>query len=109
MIKKLTLSAALLCLSLSAGSLPGTKQYSITLTQPVTVGTVKLAPGDYKLKVDGFNAIFINKQRKEFSSPVKVQPADKKAAATAIETREENGVSEITIIDIGGADFKLVF
>jgi hypothetical protein len=109
MIKKLCISAALLCLSLSAGSLPGTKQYSIILNQPVQVGAVKLAPGEYKLKVDGANAIFINKQRKEFTAPVKVEALTKKTPVTAIETKEENGTSAITIIDIGGAEFKLVF
>jgi hexokinase len=96
-------------LSLSAGSLPGSKHYSITLTQPVQVGSVKLAAGDYKLKVDGATATFISQSRKQFTAPVKVEQVAKKAPSTAVETKDTNGTSELTIIDIGGADFKLVF
>lgn len=109
MIKKILATTALLGFSLSAGSLPGTKQFSITLVQPVQVGSVKLAAGDYKLKVNGGTATFINRSRKEFTAPVKVEQLAKKAPTTAVETKDTNGTSAITAIDIGGADFKLVF
>jgi hypothetical protein len=109
MIKKTLATFALLGLSLSAGSLPGNKQYSITLATPVQVGSVKLAAGDYKLKVDGSTATFTNGNRKAFTAPVKVEQVTKKAETTAIETKEANGTSEITAIDLGGAEFKLVF
>jgi hypothetical protein len=111
MIKTILATVALLCLSLSlsAGTVPSGKQYSITFAKPVQVGSVKLAAGDYKLKVDGSTATFVNSHKKEFTAPVKVQPASKKAPMTAVETKDDNGVSQITAIDIGGADFKFVF
>ena len=108
-MNKLFALAALLCLSLSAGSLPSSKQYSVSFIQPVQVGSVKLAAGDYKLKIDGSNATFINTHKKEFSAPVKIEKVAKKAPVTAIETKEINGASEVSIIDLGGADFRLVF
>ncbi len=108
-MKKLLALAALLCLSLSAGSIPGSKQYSVSFAQPVQVGSVQLAAGDYKLKIDGSNATFINSHRKEFSAPVKIEKAAKKAPVTAVETKEVNGAQQIAAIDLGGADFKLVF
>ena len=108
-MSKIFAIAALLCLSLSAGSLPTSRQFSITISQPAQVGSVKLAPGDYKLKIDATNAIFIDSHRKEFSAPVKIEKTAKKAPTTAIETKEVNGAQEITCIDLGGADFRLLF
>lgn len=109
MMKTILATAALFCLSLSAGSLPSSKQYSVTMAQPVQVGSVKLAAGDYKIKITGDTATFINSSRKEFTAPVKIEKLAKKTEVTAIETKEVNGTSEVMIIDIGGADFKLVF
>ncbi|MDR3703791.1 MAG: hypothetical protein P4L56_29345 [Candidatus Sulfopaludibacter sp.] len=109
MIKRILATVALLCFSLSAGTVPSGKQYSVTFAKPVQVGSVKLAAGDYKLKVDGSTATFVNSHKKEFSAPVKVEPAAKKASATAVETKDDNGVSQVTAIDISGADFKFVF
>jgi uncharacterized cupredoxin-like copper-binding protein len=109
MIKRLLATLALLCFALSAGTVPSGKQYSITFAKPVQVGSVKLAAGDYKLKVDGATATFVNSRKKEFTAPVKVEQAGKKASMTAVETKDENGVSQVTAIDIVGADFKFVF
>lgn len=105
MVKRFLFTAALVCLSLAAG----TKQYSVTLAQPVQVGKVKLAAGDYKLKVEGSTATFTDSHRKEFTTPVKVEKVTKKFGTTAIETKGADGNSQIDVIDIGGADFRLVF
>jgi hypothetical protein len=109
MFKKLLCTSALVCFSLAAGSLPGSKQFTVSFSQAVQVGTVKLAPGDYKVKVVGDNAIFTDSKKKEFTAPVKIEKIAKKAPTTAVETKEINGVQKVDIIDVGGADFKLVF
>lgn len=109
MIKRLLTTIALLCFALSAGTVPSGKQYSITLAKPAQVGSVKLAAGDYKIKIDGSTATFVNSHKKEFSAPVKVEQTGKKNSMTAVETKDEGGVSQITAIDIGGSDTKFVF
>lgn len=97
---------AFLCLTLSAG----TKQYSISFSKPVEIGSTKLAAGDYKVKVDGDNAVFTeSKTRKSFTAPVKVEKQTKKPEYTAVESKDNNGVEHVDAIDLGGADFKLVF
>ncbi|SPE33457.1 hypothetical protein SBA3_200009 [Candidatus Sulfopaludibacter sp. SbA3] len=40
---------------------------------------------------------------------MKVEKVTKKSEYTAVETKDANGTSEINVIDLGGADFKLVF
>ena len=109
MIKRLLTTVALLCFALSAGTVPSGKQYSITLAKPAQVGSVKLAAGDYKLKVDGSTATFVDNHKKEFTAPVKIEQNAKKARVTAVETKDDGGVSQITAIDVGGTDFKFVF
>jgi len=106
MNKKMLLIPAFLCLTLSAG----TKQYSISFDKAVEVGSVKLAPGDYKVKVDGSNAVFTaEKNRQTFTAPVKVEKQAKKPEYTSVESKDQNGVEHVDAIDLGGSDVKLVF
>lgn len=109
MMKRILFTSALLCASLVAGTVPGNRQYTLTFTQSLQVGTAKLAPGVYKLKVEGETATFTNSHKENFTAPVKVEKVEKKAAYTAIETKNQNGTEVLNIIDIGGAEFKLVF
>jgi hypothetical protein len=105
-MKKSFFASALLFAALCAAS---TKQYTVTFVTPVQVGSVKLAPGEYKVKVDGANAVFTDSHKKSFTAPAKVEKVDKKSPFTAAETKEVNGSEQLNIIDIDGADFKLVF
>jgi hypothetical protein len=105
-MKKTLFATALLFVSVCAAS---AKQYTITLAKPVQVGTVKLAAGEYKVKVEGANAIFTDSQKKTFTAPAKVEKVTKKAPYTATETKDVNGTERLDTIDLEGADFKLVF
>lgn len=105
-MKKTLIVPALLFVALCTAS---AKQYSISFVKPVQVGSVTLAAGEYKLKVDGANVVFTNSTRKTFTAPAKVEKIEKKAAYTAAETKDVNGTEKVDIIDLEGADFKLVF
>ncbi len=105
-MKKTLFAAALIFASLCVAS---TKQYTITLVKPVTVGDQKLAAGEYKVKVDGTSAVFTNIDKKSVTAPAKVEKVTKKSPYTAAETKEVNGAEQLNAIDLEGADFKLVF
>src|SRR4051812_26465334 len=45
-------------LSLATVCFAGQKTFTIMLDKVTTAGTVKLAPGEYKVKIDGTNAVF---------------------------------------------------
>ena len=85
------------------------KDYTVTFTKPVQVGSVKLAAGEYKVKVNGATATFTNSTRKSVNAPVTVKKVEKKSSYTAAETRTVNGEENLSAIDLDGADFKLVF
>jgi hypothetical protein len=105
-MKRITLAATLFLVSVCAAS---AKQYTVTFVKPVQVGAVKLAAGEYKVKVDGDKAVFTDSQKKTFTAPAKVQKLQKKTPYTAAETKDVDGGTRVDAIDLEGADFKLVF
>ena len=105
-MRKLLLVPALLSFALCTAS---AKQYTVSFAKPVQVGTVQLAAGEYKLKVEGEKAIFTDSHKKSFTAPAKLVKISKKSTVTAVETKEANGSDRLDAIDLDGADFKLVF
>ena len=65
-------------LSLSSLCFAGQKSYDVIFSAPATVAGVKLAAGEYKVKVDGANAVFTDSKSKSVSAPVKVETGTKK-------------------------------
>ena len=97
-------------LSLSAICFAGSKSYDINLTNPVKAGNVVLAAGEYKLQVQGTNAVFTDaRTRKTFTAPVKVETSAKKYQYTAVDTAPDQGSEKITSIELGGSTTQLAF
>ena len=97
-------------LTLSSLSIASAKSYDIKFTTPTKAGNVQLSPGDYKLKVEGGNAVFTNVETaKSFTAPVKIENAPKKFDLTAIDTAMQAGSNHIRSIELGGSTTKLEF
>ena len=97
-------------LALASLSLASAKSYDITLTQAAKGGSVQLAAGQYRLKVEGSNAVFTNvDNNKSVTVPVKVESAEKKFDQTAIDTKDANGSPTVEAIELGGSTTKLEF
>jgi hypothetical protein len=96
-------------LSLSCVCFAGQKSYTVTFSAPITVGGVRLAAGEYKLKVDGANAIFTNSNNKKVNAPVKVETVAAKFEATAVDSSTDNGGMKVNAIELGGSNTKLEF
>jgi|SRR5579884_3975863 len=78
--------------------------YHVTLSQPATVNGTQLKAGDYKLQVEGSQAIFkIGKTTVE--APVKVQEADRKNYTDEVMYDGQN----LLEIRIGGSHTRLLF
>ena len=107
MKKSLILAGAL---SLSAICFAGTKSYDVVLSSPAKVGGTLLAAGEYKLQVQGTNAVFTEaKTRKTFTAPIKVETSPKKYQYTAVDTTPDQGGEKITSIELGGSTTQLDF
>jgi hypothetical protein len=97
-------------LALSTIALAGTKSYDVVISAPAKAGAVQLAPGAYKVKVEGSNAIFTGAQSREaITVPVKVENTDTKYSATALDTTMQGDTQQITSIELGGSKIKLEF
>jgi hypothetical protein len=73
-------------------------------------GSTELKPGEYRLKVEGSQAIFTDTQSsKSFTVPVKVQNNQTKFGQTVVESSSQNGMDNIHAINLAGSTTKLEF
>ncbi|MGC8794617.1 MAG: hypothetical protein ACP5U2_14630 [Bryobacteraceae bacterium] len=100
----------LIAILLVCASLLLAKTYTITLSEPSKVAGTELKPGSYALKIEGDKAVFLDRTRKPVAeATVKIENANRKFDATAIEFRKESGGNRIQAISLGGSKMKLVF
>ena len=106
-IKSLFLVGAL---ALSSLSIANAKDYHFTLDNSAKAGNVVLKAGEYKVKLEGADAVFTDvRTNQTFTTPVKVDNAGKKHDMTAVETNVQNGTERIRAIELGGSTETLEF
>ncbi|HUA59241.1 MAG TPA: hypothetical protein VML19_10835 [Verrucomicrobiae bacterium] len=92
---------------LSLASFAAPKKYNISLTAPAKAGVVELAPGSYKVQVDGDKVLFTDAKNKTVTVPVKVETQKAKFHETAVESSSKSGQEQIDAIDLGGTNTKV--
>ena len=86
------------------------KTYDIQLDSPTKAGSNILAPGEYRVKVEGSNAVFTSVHtEKTFTAPVKIENANKKHDTTAVESNAQDGTLRLKAIELGGSTETLNF
>ncbi len=104
-VKSLLFVGALTLASLGIAS---AKTYDITLDHATKAGANELKPGEYKVKVEGSQAVITGEQdAKSVTVPVKVQTRDKKFPYTTVETTNQGGMDTIQAIDLGDSTTRL--
>ncbi len=97
-------------LTVASFSIASAKTYEIVLSNVTKAGSVQLKPGQYKVKVQGSNAIFTDvTSSKSFTTPVKVENAEKKFETTRVQTTKDGEADKLQEIDLGGSSTKLDF
>jgi len=95
-------------LTLSSLGIASAKSYDIVLDAPAKAGATELKPGEYKVKVEGSQAIFTDAQHgKSVNIPVKAENNDKRFENTAVESKNQDGIENIQAIDLGGSNTRL--
>ena|SRR5579862_6993555 len=96
--------------ALSTLAIAGPKNYNVVLSTPTKAGSVDLAPGDYKMKVEGSNAIFTDEHTgASVTVPVKVENTETKFNSTVLDTKMEGKTAQLIAIELGGSKIKLEF
>ncbi len=97
-------------LSLASLGIASAKSYDIILSAPAKAGATELKPGEYKLKVDGSQAIFTDvESSKTYTAPIKIDNSGKKFSLTTVETTKQGDMDNIEAIDLGGSNTKIQF
>jgi hypothetical protein len=96
-------------LTLSSLGIASAKSFDVILGAPAMAGNTELKAGEYKLKVEGTQAIFTDQSSKSITVAVKVENADHKFDQTSVETSNQNGMDSIQAIDLAGSKTKLEF
>lgn len=97
-------------LAIASLSLASAKSYEIVLNSASTAGQTELRAGHYLVKVNGAFAEFVNIENSHsVMVPVKIETAKSKFENTAVDTRNENGVSQIQSIELQDTNSKLEF
>jgi len=106
-MKKMFLTAVL---AVSALTIANAKTYDIVVSNTTKAGSVQLKPGEYKLKVEGSNAVFTSvDSAKSFSTPVKVESSGQKYDQTKMQTTKDGDEDRLQEIDLGGSHTRLGF
>jgi len=97
-------------LGLASLGIASAKSYDIFLSAPAMAGTTELKPGEYKLKVEGTQAVFTDvESSKSWTAPVKVENGARKFDQTVVESSTQGDMAHIHTIDLGGSNTKLEF
>ena len=108
MRKKLSLLLGVL--ALATFSFASAKTYTIAISHPAKAGSQQLNAGEYRVKVDGANAVFTDtRTSKSVSIPVKVENNGKRFAVTSVDSTTEGSSERINSIQLGGSTTKLDF
>jgi hypothetical protein len=84
---------------------PGTHAYT-TLQAPAKAGSVELQPGQYRVKLEGSQAVFTDAHNKSFTVPATVENGYKKFGYTSVETANHDGMDTIQAIDLGDSNTR---
>ncbi len=93
--------------ALSSAALASAKTYDITLPAPAKAGAVQLQPGQYKVKIEGSQAVFTDTHNKSFTVPATVENAGQKFSYTSVETAAHDGMDTIQAIDLGDSKTRV--
>jgi hypothetical protein len=96
--------------SANGGGKEKAKTYGISVHSATKVGTVVLKPGDYKIKVEGANAIFSKEDSNtSFTTPGKIETVSDHFAQTILHQVQDGDQSRIVSIELKGTQSLLKF
>lgn len=105
--KSLLIAGALTLCSLGIAS---AKSFDVVLANPAMAGSAELKPGEYRLKIEGSQAVFSEAQgNKSYTVPVTVDNNPRKFDQTVVDSTSQNGMDNIHSIELGGSTMKLEF
>ncbi|MBZ5609658.1 MAG: hypothetical protein LAP38_15465 [Acidobacteriia bacterium] len=94
--------------TLALGLASAAASYHMTISSPAWVGGKQLQPGEYKVQLEGNQAV-IKGDQDTVQVPAKMETAKDKYSETEIRTSNVNGKRQIEEIRFGGTKASIVF
>jgi hypothetical protein len=86
------------------------KSYDVTLDRRLTVGSVELPAGNYRLVFTESTATLTNAaNRKPYALPVKITTVEKKFRFTGVNSDGSRQPERLISIEVGGSNIRLEF
>jgi hypothetical protein len=85
------------------------KSFDVSIAEPSIVHNLRLKPGEYRLKLQGTNAIFTDADGNSFKTAVNVEQETKKFSDTEVMSTKDAGQERIEEIRLEGTKMKLEF
>jgi hypothetical protein len=96
--------------SANGGGKDKAKNYEISVRSATKVGSVVLKPGDYRIKVEGSNAIFSKEDSSTtFTTPGKLETVSSHFDKTILHQVQDGDQARITSIELKGTQSLLKF
>ena len=92
-----------------AGLLASAKTYTFSVDSVTQIGTARLKPGEYRAKVDGTQALLVDRAGRQIETTAKVESADHKFMSPAITVETKGGGPRILEVELGGTTSRVVF
>jgi hypothetical protein len=102
-MNKLMLGACVFSLGIAIAA----SSYHVKIADPTWVGTTKLKPGEYEVKIDGDKVTF-TQGKNVVAAAAKVEVNASKFADTQMDIRTENGQAKLRELDLGGTKSKIM-
>lgn len=84
--------------------------YEVLLPQPIQAGSLRLSPGQYRVTLDGNDAVFTDvRSARSFRTAVTVEGSPSPYKATRISTRKDAGMERMDAIELAGTGTKIEF
>lgn len=97
-------------LTLASVGIASARTFDVIFSGPAMAGSTELKAGEYKLKVEGSQAVFTEAQgTKSYTVPVKIENNQRKFDQTIVDSTSENGMDNVHAIQLGGSTMKLEF
>jgi hypothetical protein len=98
----------MLCVVVAGVSIASAKTYTVTLSDPYTLGATRLQPGDYRLVVNGTTAVLTDWQKNvHLNGTVATEAAKFEQTAVISMTRHNN--MRLQSIQLGGTHLEVDF
>jgi hypothetical protein len=109
----MTRIASFLCaagLALASLTFASSATYEILLPQAIQAGNLRLAPGQYRVTLEGKDAVFTDvRSARSFRTVVTVEDGQAHYKATRISTSKDAGLERMDAMELAGTGTKIEF